>query len=84
MIKVKDIMTTELITVSPETEILQAAKILLEERINGIPASQQKKSMGLMFCYQRFEDIFFPHNTHKPAFMQYGNRVKPGIHHQTG
>ena len=37
MIKVKDIMTTEIITVSPDTEISNAAKILLEKRINGLP-----------------------------------------------
>jgi CBS domain-containing protein len=37
MLKVKDIMTREIITVSPETEIVNAAKILLEKRINGLP-----------------------------------------------
>ena len=37
MLKVKDIMTRELITVSPETEITKAAEILLENRINGVP-----------------------------------------------
>jgi CBS domain-containing protein len=37
MLKVKDIMTKEVISVSPETEIVAAAKILLENRINGLP-----------------------------------------------
>ncbi len=37
MLKVKDIMTKEVITVSPDTEIVNAAKILLENRINGMP-----------------------------------------------
>ena len=37
MLKVKDIMTTEVISVSPETDIISAAKILLENRINGLP-----------------------------------------------
>jgi CBS domain-containing protein len=37
MLKVKDIMTREVISVSPETEITDAAKILLEKRINGVP-----------------------------------------------
>jgi len=32
MIKVRDIMTTNPITVAPETEILQATKIILEKR----------------------------------------------------
>ena len=39
MLKVKDIMTTEIITVSPETEIVNAAKILLEKKINGLPVT---------------------------------------------
>ena len=37
MLKVKDIMTREVISVSPETEITDAAKILLDKRINGMP-----------------------------------------------
>jgi len=37
MFKVKDIMTKEVIAVSPDTEIVSAAKILLENRINGMP-----------------------------------------------
>lgn len=37
MITVRDIMTTELITVTPDIDIGRAAKILLENRINGAP-----------------------------------------------
>lgn len=37
MLKAKDIMTKKIITVSPETEIANAAKILIEKRINGLP-----------------------------------------------
>ncbi|MGD9329799.1 MAG: CBS domain-containing protein [Desulfobacterales bacterium] len=33
----KDIMTRNVITVSPDTDITQATKILLEHRINGLP-----------------------------------------------
>jgi CBS domain-containing protein len=50
MIKVKDIMTTKLITVSPETEILQAAKILLEKRINGIPVVDEAGKLVGILC----------------------------------
>ena len=35
--KVKDIMTRDLITLSPDTEIVHAAKVLLENSINGAP-----------------------------------------------
>jgi CBS domain-containing protein len=37
MLKAKDILTKEVVTVSPDTEIANAAKILLEKRINGLP-----------------------------------------------
>ena len=37
MLKAKDIMTKEVATVSPETEISTAAKLLLEKRVNGLP-----------------------------------------------
>lgn len=37
MLKAKDIMTKEVITISPDAEIVNAAKILLEKRINGLP-----------------------------------------------
>ena len=37
MLKVRDIMSEDIISVTPETEITKAAKILLEKRINGMP-----------------------------------------------
>ena len=37
MLKARDIMTKEVITVFPDMEITKAAKILLERRINGLP-----------------------------------------------
>jgi CBS-domain-containing membrane protein len=37
MLNVKDIMTKDVITVSPEMEIVHAARLLLEKSINGVP-----------------------------------------------
>jgi CBS domain-containing protein len=37
MTTVQDIMTTTVITVSPQTEIPEATRLLLENRINGLP-----------------------------------------------
>ncbi len=37
MLSARDIMTKDLITVSPDTEIIQAAKLLLDHHINGLP-----------------------------------------------
>jgi CBS domain-containing protein len=50
MLKVKDIMTRELITVSPETEIVQATKLLLENRINGIPVTDKTGKLVGILC----------------------------------
>ena len=37
MLKAKDIMAREIITISPEAKTLDAARILLDRRINGLP-----------------------------------------------
>ncbi len=50
MIKVKDIMTKELVTVSPQTEITIAAKILLEKRINGLPVIDDSGKLVGILC----------------------------------
>jgi len=50
MLKVKDIMTKEIISVSPETEIASAAKILLEKRINGMPVIDAFGSLVGIIC----------------------------------
>jgi CBS domain-containing protein len=50
MLKVKDIMTKELITVSPETEIVHATKLLLENRINGVPVTNETGKLVGILC----------------------------------
>jgi CBS domain-containing protein len=50
MLKVKDIMTREVITVSPETEIVQATKLLLENRINGVPVTDATGKLVGILC----------------------------------
>jgi CBS-domain-containing membrane protein len=50
MIKAKDIMTKEIITVAPETEIAQAAKMLLDKRINGVPVVNQAGKLVGILC----------------------------------
>jgi CBS-domain-containing membrane protein len=50
MIKAKDIMTKKLITVSPETEIVQATKLLLEHRINGVPVTDETEKLVGILC----------------------------------
>ena len=50
MLKVKDIMTKDLITVSPEMEITHAAKLLLEKRISGVPVVDGEGKMVGILC----------------------------------
>jgi len=50
MLKVKDIMTKEVKTVSPETEIIKAAKLLLSERINGVPVVNKTGELVGILC----------------------------------
>jgi len=48
MLKAKDIMTKDVISVSPDIEIAQAAQILLEEGINGMPVVKGTKLVGIL------------------------------------
>ncbi len=50
MLKVKDIMTRELITVSPGTEIVHATKLLLENHINGVPVTDETGKLVGILC----------------------------------
>jgi CBS domain-containing protein len=42
------IMTTDVITVSPDMEIVKAAKIMMEKRINGLPVVDSGKLVGIL------------------------------------
>ncbi len=46
MRKAKDIMTRDVITVSPDTPVSELAKLLLERRINGVPVVDES---GILF-----------------------------------
>jgi CBS-domain-containing membrane protein len=48
MIQAKDIMTKDLTMVTPDMEIVKAAKILLEEGINGVPVVEGGKLVGIL------------------------------------
>ena len=50
MMKVKDIMTREVISVTPDTEILKAARLLLEKRINGLPVVDEAGQLVGLLC----------------------------------
>ncbi len=48
MLKAKDIMTKELLTVTPKTEITKAAEILLEKGVNGLPVVDAGRLVGIL------------------------------------
>jgi CBS domain-containing protein len=48
MLTAKEIMTKEIITVASDVEIVKAAKILLEEGINGLPVVVEGKLVGIL------------------------------------
>ena len=50
MLKAKDIMTKDVITVSPEAEIVYATKLLLENRINGVPVTNETGKLVGILC----------------------------------
>ena len=50
MLKAEDIMTRDPITVSPDTELVKAARILLENRINGMPVLDEDGTLVGIIC----------------------------------
>ena len=50
MTTAKDIMTTEVITLTPETDIVQAAKVLLDNGINGAPVVDGQGRLTGILC----------------------------------
>jgi len=50
MLTAKDIMKTDVITVSSETEIIYAAKLLLENHINGVPVVDKGGKLAGILC----------------------------------
>jgi CBS domain-containing protein len=50
MIRAKDIMTPDPITVSAEAEITTAARLLLEKRINGVPVVDDQGRLKGILC----------------------------------
>ena len=47
---VRDIMTTEVITVSPETEIVHAARLLVDNKVNGLPVIDARQQVVGIVC----------------------------------
>ena len=50
MLTVKDIMSVNIVSVKPNTEIIEAAKLLLENRFNGLPVVDDNGKVVGIIC----------------------------------
>jgi CBS domain-containing protein len=50
MLEAQDIMKRELVTVSPETHVTDAARIMLEKHINGLPVVDENGRLVGIIC----------------------------------
>jgi CBS domain-containing protein len=50
MMKAKDIMTRNVITVGADTEIIQAAKLMLDNHLSGLPVVDDEGRVGGIIC----------------------------------
>ena len=50
MTTVSEIMTRDVITVSPDTPVAEAAKLLLEKRVNGLPVVDEDNVLVGIIC----------------------------------
>jgi CBS domain-containing protein len=50
MLKARDMMTKDVITATPDMEITQAAKLLLEHHFNGLPVVDEKGKLVGIIC----------------------------------
>ncbi len=50
MLRAEEIMTTKVITVSPDMEIVRAARLLLEKRVNGVPVVDKTGRLVGLLC----------------------------------
>ncbi|MBW1801868.1 MAG: CBS domain-containing protein, partial [Deltaproteobacteria bacterium] len=50
MLTAKDIMTKDPVTVSPDTEITHAAKLLLDKGVNGLPVVDREGKLVGIIC----------------------------------
>lgn len=50
MLKAKDLMTRDILSVTPDTEIVKAAEILLKNRINGMPVIDDSGKLVGILC----------------------------------
>ena len=56
-VRVGDIMTTELITITPETHLLEIIDIMIKKHVRRLPVLQSGKIMGIVYISRVFERL---------------------------
>jgi len=69
MLKAKDIMTAQVITVYPDTEITKAAALLIEKHINGLPVVDREGILQGIICQS---DLMVNNNIHTLPVLKNG------------
>ena len=75
MLKAKDIMTTDVVTVRPETDILSAARLLLQKHFNGLPVVDAENRIQGVLCQSDL--IIQQEKTPVPSFFSLLGGVIP-------
>ena len=56
-VRVGDIMTTELITVTPETHLVRIIDIMIEKHVRRLPVVENGKILGIVYISRVFERL---------------------------
>jgi CBS domain-containing protein len=56
-VRVGDIMTTELITVTPETHLVRIIDIMIEKHVRRLPVVENSKLLGIVYISRVFERL---------------------------
>ncbi|MEA1936696.1 MAG: CBS domain-containing protein [Patescibacteria group bacterium] len=73
-LKVKDIMIKEVIFVFPETDIREAAALIKNHRIHGLPVVKEKKVVGIVTRTDFFTRGLS--NFHLPSYINFMQGIK--------
>jgi CBS domain-containing protein len=67
MLKVKEVMTKKLITVTPDTPVREIAELMLKHKIGGVPVVEGEKLVGII----TEEDLIMKNvKLHFPTYIQ--------------
>ena len=72
--KVKDIMTKEVVFVFPETDIVKAAALIKRHRIHGLPVVKEKKVVGIVSKTDFF--VRGSSGFHLPSYIDFMKNIK--------